>query len=580
MYVVTKIKTKKNRWNCDFSRVGHLPLRRINELEVAVLQVLQYNVRVASSLFARQDKNHDIFLSTLVYYFRLRHWMMILGVETPGVYEASPPKRRGVGLGLGPEVGRGGREGRAGGGGCGGGGWAAAGAAVAAGNHRTARSPPERDSMLQIAGPLRRQARKAGAGKGSKAMLSKVAYTSPYCKLPLCLEELVHMQQTYAGGRLGHYSEKMCSELARKMLSAVRHCHANGICHRDLKLENWVFESLAPDAELKLIDFGLSKHFGKDEVMHVPVGTPYTIAPECLSGAYTQACDLWSLGVLVFMLLCGEPPFTGKDDFEVLASVKAAKWKWAKGTNVSADAKDFVSRLLVLDPNRRLTAEEALEHRWLQQASQPKPELPNHEVMASLQEFESLCTIKKLVLQMIAYTLEAWQVESLRREFQKLDKNCNGLITLHDLKAALNELGLLSAGGEDCARLGKMFETASGPGQAGVLRYNDFLAASLMSMKEHQTLDESILKAVFDKFDCGHIGRITGHDLRRFLGKELDDEDIDRLMREAGLDHGGSMDFKEFKDLMRSSLSSPPLSRGESCPLPSSMEQQAEGIPV
>ncbi|CAM9628102.1 unnamed protein product, partial [Laminaria digitata] len=460
-------------WNCDFSKVGRCPLRRINELEVAVLQVLQYNVRVASSLFAS-------------YYFRLRHWCIILGVETPGLYEASPPRRRSeslkateamaiaeasaaaaasaragdkaalklkeeaaaaaVALAAGGELGGEGEVGGKGGG-------------------------KERDNLLQIGGAASRASheKRARGVPGVSHRLDGGVYRSCYSRLPPCLEELVDMQQTDAGGRLGHYSEKRCCELVRKMLLAVRHCHAHGLCHRDLKLENWVFESDKPDAELKLIDFGLSTYFGKDEVMRVPVGTPYSIAPECLSGAYTVQCDLWSVGVLTFMMLAGTPPFAGRDDFEVLEAVKEGLWEWPQHVSVSPMAKAFVAGLLVVDPSDRLTCEQALNHCWMQ-SSQTEPELPNPLVMESLQSFESLGTIKKLVLRMIAFTLEAWQVESLRREFRKCDRACKGLITLKDLRASLGQQGLLGKG-HDNVGLGKMLDDAQdGPGVAGVIR--------------------------------------------------------------------------------------------------------------
>ncbi|CAM9182030.1 unnamed protein product, partial [Sphacelaria rigidula] len=344
--------------------------------------------------------------------------------------------------------------------------------------------------------------------------------------------------------KVGHYSEKRCMELVRKMLLAVRHCHSHGLCHRDLKLENWVFESDKPDAELKLIDFGLSTHFDKDEVMHVPVGTPYSIAPECLSGAYTVQCDLWSVGVLTFMLLAGKPPFTGRDDFEVLEAVKAGKWVWPPSVKVSDTAKAFVAGLLVVDPRKRMTGEQALNHPWLVESrKQSEPELPSPVVMDSLHIFESLGTIKKLVLRMIAYTLEDWQVESLRLEFRKWDVACNGQITLKDLKAALAQQGLLSKGNDNVG-LGKMLDRVQDRlDGAGVIRYNDFLAASLMSWQDQRILDDDILKVVFDKFDRSHAGQIRGRDLREFLGRELDDSDINNMLREAGVQHGGRYFF-------------------------------------
>ena len=105
-----------------------------------------------------------------------------------------------------------------------------------------------------------------------------------------------------------HYTERTACELVHTMLSAVRYCHEHNIVHRDLKLENFLFESMSPDAELKLIDFGLSQHFEPFEVLHNPVGTAYYVAPEVLEKCYDAKCDVWSIGVIAYMLLSGTPP--------------------------------------------------------------------------------------------------------------------------------------------------------------------------------------------------------------------------------------------------------------------------------
>ena len=102
-----------------------------------------------------------------------------------------------------------------------------------------------------------------------------------------------------------------------------------GLCYEynisDLKLENFLFESTDDDSQMKLIDFGLSQFFEENEIIVSPVGTPYYVAPEVLSGAYTNKCDVWSIGVIAFMLLSGTPPFYGKDDLGTLRSVRAGR---------------------------------------------------------------------------------------------------------------------------------------------------------------------------------------------------------------------------------------------------------------
>jgi calcium-dependent protein kinase len=119
-----------------------------------------------------------------------------------------------------------------------------------------------------------------------------------------------------------HYTEAECAKLIKQMLCAVRYLHSHGIIHRDLKLENFLFSSKANDSELKMIDFGLSKHFKCGEVQNEAVGTPYTCAPEVLRGSYDEKCDIWAIGVIAFLLLSGDAPFGGCGGPESMAQVR------------------------------------------------------------------------------------------------------------------------------------------------------------------------------------------------------------------------------------------------------------------
>lgn len=166
----------------------------------------------------------------------------------------------------------------------------------------------------------------------------------------------------------GCFSELEAARMLHQLLEAVSYLHQNNIVHRDIKPENILFETKDEDSDIKLIDFGLArKHKSREAPMTTIVGTPYYLAPEVLAKSYDKAVDLWSIGVIAYILLCGYPPFNGASNKEVYASVKRGLYHFplAEWGHVSHAAKDFVVRLLQTDPRCRMTAEQALSHPWI-----------------------------------------------------------------------------------------------------------------------------------------------------------------------------------------------------------------------
>jgi calcium-dependent protein kinase len=140
------------------------------------------------------------------------------------------------------------------------------------------------------------------------------------------------------------------------------------IVHRDLKPENFLFVTEEDENDLKIIDFGLSKMLckGKLQRMKTRAGTPYYISPEVLTGNYDFSCDMWSAGCMLYILLCGYPPFYGDDNQEILQMVAKGEFDFdgEEWDEISNDAKDLIKKLIT-KPEKRLTAEEALKHRWV-----------------------------------------------------------------------------------------------------------------------------------------------------------------------------------------------------------------------
>jgi len=168
----------------------------------------------------------------------------------------------------------------------------------------------------------------------------------------------------------GSYSERDARDIVRQLVEGVDYLHEKGIAHRDLKPENLLC-SEAPDGSvvIKIADFGLSKAFSGGSVLETSCGTPDYAAPEVLrmDGAYDKSVDLWSMGVITYVLLCGFPPFYGKTQAQLFEKILNADYDFPdpEWTNISKEAKDFISHLLILDIGKRYTTKDCLKHPWL-----------------------------------------------------------------------------------------------------------------------------------------------------------------------------------------------------------------------
>jgi len=188
-------------------------------------------------------------------------------------------------------------------------------------------------------------------------------------------EKLYLVMELVTGGELfdkivekGSYTEAEASTLVRKIVSAVDYLHNIGIVHRDLKPENLLLKRADNDLEVAIADFGLSKIIGQQMMMQTACGTPSYVAPEVLNASgYGKEVDMWSIGVITYILLCGFPPFYGDTVPEIFEQIMEANFDYPEEYwgSVSKEAKDFINKLLVVEPEKRLTAAESLKHPWV-----------------------------------------------------------------------------------------------------------------------------------------------------------------------------------------------------------------------
>ncbi|KAF0688083.1 Aste57867_20244 [Aphanomyces stellatus] len=163
------------------------------------------------------------------------------------------------------------------------------------------------------------------------------------------------------------YTEKEARDLVQVLLNAIKYCHDHNVVHRDLKPENLLLTSKDDDAYIKLGDFGFAKQ-DLNAGLTTACGTPGYVAPEILKGeAYGKSVDIWSIGVITFILLCGYPPFHDENQKRLFTAIKLGQYKFESPywDEVSVDAKDFISKMLIVKPDERHTADQLLQHVWL-----------------------------------------------------------------------------------------------------------------------------------------------------------------------------------------------------------------------
>uniref|UniRef100_A0A7N0UZ60 non-specific serine/threonine protein kinase n=2 Tax=Kalanchoe fedtschenkoi TaxID=63787 RepID=A0A7N0UZ60_KALFE len=238
--------------------------------------------------------------------------------------------------------------------------------------------------------------------------------------------------------RGGKYSEEDAKEVMVQILSVVAFCHLQGVVHRDLKPENFLYLSKDTNSPLKAIDFGLSDYVKPDERLNDIVGSAYYVAPEVLHRSYGTEADMWSIGVIAYILLCGSRPFWSRTETGIFRAVLKADPSFDEGPwpNLSPDALDFVKRLLNKDYRRRLTAAQALSHPWL--AGHPDIKVPMDMIIyRQVKAYICSSSLRRSALGALAKTLTLSQLAYVREQYNLLGPNKSGYITMQNFKTAL-----------------------------------------------------------------------------------------------------------------------------------------------
>ena len=337
------------------------------------------------------------------------------------------------------------------------------------------------------------------------------------------------------------FSESQAAALFFQLASTLNYLHFHNIVHRDIKPENLLLDE---GDNLKLVDFGAAKIFKPGHAMHRFYGSPYYVAPEVLEGNYDEKCDIWSAGVVLFILLTGILPFSGATDEEVHKAVRTAKinLEAPQFDGISPLAKDLLNRMLTRSPKARPSAAEVLSHPWLRQ-SEPSDHGINPSTLANLSRFETKSQLTRAIyFFMVTHCISMEEKKALTELFNRLDTNNDGVLSKDELVSGFRsaDFPLLTLSELDhlISRLDQ--------NNSSEIDYTEFIAAAT---DRKAVISREKIKRVFQIFDRDGNGKISPSEFRDAFKGAKEARWVE-LVAEIDKDGNGEIDYQEFEDIL------------------------------
>lgn len=343
------------------------------------------------------------------------------------------------------------------------------------------------------------------------------------------------------------FNEQQATKTMEQILSAVLYLHRQGFIHRDLKPENLIFETMDANSLIKVIDFGTSCAYEKGDKLKKKLGTPYYIAPEVLKRNYDEKCDVWSAGVIMYILLCGYPPFNGGDDKEIFNKVLSGKFDFPDEDwgHISKEAKDLIKQMLTYDSSKRISCANTLQHSWFKLKMTKVVSENKSNVLGNLRAFRANSKLQKaIILYIVSFFDLKEEKEELLKTFKELDLDHDGQLTHDELMIGYSQkLGEIEAKKE----VDRIFETLDANG-SGAIDFTEFCVATVNHKK---LLSEEKLKQVFEMFDEDGSGAIDRDEIKKFFSMaDADEAFINEMIDEVDQNGDGEIQFDEFCAMM------------------------------
>ena len=354
------------------------------------------------------------------------------------------------------------------------------------------------------------------------------------------------------------FNERQTQYIMKQVLCAVNYLHLNNIAHRDIKLENILVEQeiTSNDEQLlnvKLIDFGTSNYVKTENTNYftVKVGSPFYMAPEVLNKKYNNKCDIWSCGVIMFMLLRGHPPFKGENQEELFKSIQNDIINYNEMTEISELAKELMSKMLERNVDLRYSADECLKHKWMKIYNEKSEVMKREVVTSALNNISNYHATEKLQQATMAYIVHFIsfnkEVEDLKTVFNEFDKNKDGLLSFEEIDHAFTRY-CMNKGLQNFTQKNKLIQMLDeiDTEKTGHISYEQFLR---ISIDQREILNENNLRSAFEKFDTNKDGKLSKEEIKNVLGIK-DFAYVNELLKLVDENKDGFISFEEFKSLM------------------------------